>query len=117
MVPRSEEGRSGGAGAQIRLPCRRIQSRDAGVDHHLHGCQASKRGRGGEKERTKGRWSPAAAFLAAARASGGRSGGCETGRGVSWGAAALGAGSARATPGGVTRMGLEDAFYYFSTAI
>jgi len=38
----------------------------------------------------EGRRSPAAAFLAAARASGDRSGGGETGMGAAWGAAALG---------------------------
>jgi len=48
-----------------------------------------KRARGG-KERTRRRWSPVAAFIKTARASGSRLGSGEMGRGAGWGAAALG---------------------------
>ena len=61
-------------------------------------------GEGNGMRGRRGRRSPAAAFLAAARASGGRSGGGETGRGAALGAAALGL-IPPESPQGATRTG------------
>jgi hypothetical protein len=62
----------------------------------------------------KGRWSPSATFIAAARASGGHSGSGEEGR-WRWRGRRV-SGSARVTPRGATR-GERESFYKIKAPI